>query len=93
MPANAAIYIQEDRVNLADVFDQVSSDKGFFKKASHYNVVLGEDSVRFNVMEPAAVPNHVNGLLGYIASLDQDEKRKNDTSHAISHTKVVLGLV
>ncbi|EXA75032.1 hypothetical protein J517_4452, partial [Acinetobacter baumannii 118362] len=28
-----------------------------------------------------------------IASLDHDQKRKDDTSYAISHTKVVLGLV
>ena len=43
-------------------------------------------------MPPSEVRNHINGFLGYISSLDQDLKRKEDASYAISHTKIVLGL-
>jgi len=93
MPANGAIYIQRDKVDLAEVFNKVKSDKGLFRKPTYYDVDLDGDVIRFNIMEPSQVPNHINGFLGYIASLDQDPKRKKDTSYAISHTKVVLGLV
>lgn len=93
MPANGAVYIQRDKIDLAEVFGKVKSDKGLFRKATYYDVDLDGDIVRFNIMEPSQVANHINGFLGYISSLDQDPKRKKDTSYAISHTKIVLGLV
>ncbi len=93
MPANAAIYIQEDKINLADIFESVECNKGLFKNPSYFDVRLNDDIVRFNVMPSGEVTDHINGFLGYIASLDQDESRKKDTAHAISHTKIVLGLV
>lgn len=94
MPANGAVYIQkEEKINLADVFDEVSSNKGLFRKASYYDVVLNGETVRFNVMDPSALQNHINGFLSYINSLDHDQTRKEDTIYSISHTKTVLGLV
>lgn len=94
MPANAAIYIQQGSGDLTTVFDGVKSDKGLLRRAAtRYDVPLGGETVRFNVMDPKAVAAHVQGFLGYIASLDQDEARKRDTAHAIGHTTVVLGLV
>lgn len=93
MAANGAIYIQRDSVDLRVVFDDVKSDKGLFKKPTYYDVKLDGDVVRFNIMEPSEIPNHINGFLGYIASLDNSDDRKERTSYAISHTKVVLGLV
>lgn len=93
MPANGAIYIQHNNVNLYDVFDNVSSDKGWFKKPSYYDVTLGEDVVRFNIMPKDEVPKHINGFLGYIDSLDQDQERKDDTARGVRNTQVVLGLV
>lgn len=92
MPANAAIYIQQGSGDLSKVFDTVKSDKSLFRKATYYDVRLGNDVARFNVMAASDVKPHVEGLLRYIASLDQDEDRKQDTSFAIKHTTVVLGL-
>lgn len=92
MPANAALYIPQPAVDLGRVFEGVKSDKTLFRKASWYDVPLGGDTVRFNVMEPAKVQAHLAGFLGYIASLDQDAQRKEDTRQAIRHTQVVLGL-
>ena len=63
------------------------------KAASYYDINLDGGVVRYNVMDASEVPQHINGFLGYISSLEQDEKRKEDTSYAISHTKIVLGLV
>ncbi|WP_434930444.1 hypothetical protein ACRWQM_14535 [Shewanella sp. HL-SH5] len=92
MPANGAVYIQRDKIDLADIFDGVKSDKGIFRKASYYDIPLNGDVVRFNIMTAPELSNHINGFLGYISSLDQDERRKKDTSYAISHTMIVLGL-
>lgn len=92
MPANGAIYIQRDDVNLANVFENVTSDKTLFRKRTYFEVKLGNDIVRFNLIEPSRLKAHIDGFLRYISSLDQDDQRKSDTSYAISHTKVVLGL-
>ncbi len=93
MPANATIYLRRNEVNLSRLFEDVTSDKGIFKRRTFFDVRLGNDTVRFNVMDPAEIEFHLHGFLGYIASLNQDEERKNDARHLISHTKVVLGLV
>lgn len=69
MPANGAIYIQRDKVDLKDVFDEVKSDKNFFKNATYFDVNLDGDTVRFNVMEGSQLPSHINGFLRYISSL------------------------
>jgi hypothetical protein len=92
MPANGAVYIQEDKVNLYDIFEDVESDKGLFKKPTYYDVKLDGEVVRFNLIPSSEIPQHINGFLGYISSLDHDEERKEATSYAISHTKIVLGL-
>ena len=93
MPANASIYIQENKIDLSDIFKDTKSDKKLFKAATYYDVDLEGDKVRFNIMEQSKIPNHIDGFLGYIDSLDHDEERKKDTCYAISHTKIVLGLV
>jgi hypothetical protein len=92
MPANAAIYIQQGSGDLTSVFSGVTSDKSLFRKPSWYDVPLGDDVIRFNVMPSSEVGPHVGDLLGYIASIEQDEDRKKDISFALGHTSVVLGL-
>ena len=92
MTANGAIYIQRDKIDLSEVFENVKSDKSLFRKATFFEVKINGDNVRYNVMKQSKISDHINGFLGYISSLDNDEKRKEDTSYAISHTKVVLGL-
>ena len=92
MPANGAIYIQKDTINLFDVFDKVKTGKSQDGKTSYYEVMLGDDAVQFNIMPPSEVVSHITGFLGYINSWAQDKKRKTETSSVISHTKIVLGL-
>ncbi len=92
MPAKAAIYIQKNKINLFDVFDDVKTGTCPVEKTSCYEVTLGEDVVRFNIMPPSKVPKHIQGFQIYIKSLDQDQKRKDNTSSVISFTQIVLGL-
>lgn len=92
MPANAAIYIQFEEVDLTKVLPGATSDKRPFRPATYFEVRMGDDLVRFNVLEKHRLRAHMDGLLGYVASLNQEQKRKDDTCYALSHTKVVLGL-
>ncbi|GAA4806189.1 hypothetical protein [Lysobacter hankyongensis] len=93
MPANAAIYLPHDGVDLSTLFRDAKSDKTLFRKPTYFDVALDGDIVRFNVMEPSRVEAHLRGFLGYIDSLDQDAARKRDTANAIAHTRTVLGLI
>jgi hypothetical protein len=92
MPANGAVYIQRNDVNLSDVFKNVKSNKGIFRKATYFEVSLDGEIVRFNIMEPSTIQNHINGFLGYISSLNQSGDNNEKAKQALSHTKVVLGL-
>ncbi|VFQ44035.1 hypothetical protein [Desulfoluna butyratoxydans] len=93
MPASAAIYIQYDTaVDLSDLFEDVKSDNGLFKTPTFFEVRIGDDVVRFNVMERTLVPEHIKGFLGYISSRVHDFETRADICHAIGHTRIVLGL-
>ncbi|SCY70992.1 hypothetical protein [Desulfoluna spongiiphila] len=92
MPANGALYIQHSTIDLSDVFEDVKSDKGRVKKPTFFDVELGGDVVRFNVMDSDLVPAHVSGLLGYISSRVRDPGDRENICHAIRHTHIVLGL-
>jgi len=93
MPANAAIYIAREKVDLSKLFPGTKSDMGWIKSATYFDVPLNGETVRFNVMPPHAVAEHIAGFLNYIASLPDEQKRKRDASMAVRQTRTVLGLV
>src|SRR5262245_41202848 len=91
MGANAAIYIiGADSVDLADIFPDVSSDGA--RTPTWFEVKLGNDVVRFNVMPKGEVAGHIAGFLRYIPRMDTDENRTRDAAMGIGQTKCVLGL-
>jgi hypothetical protein len=93
MAANAAIYLPTDKVDLTDVFKSARGNGGLFKRATSYTVDINGDVVTFNLMPREQIPAHIQGFLGYIASLDEEAERKHDASFIVQHTKSVLGLV
>jgi hypothetical protein len=93
MPANAALYLPNESVDLTRVFDTAKAYKPLFGEVTHFEVMLGNDAARFSVMPRTEVALHIAGLLRYIDSLDQDATRKSAARRALSHTKTVLGLV
>ncbi len=93
MPANAALYLPKDAIDLTHVFETARAHKRLFGRVTHYDVTLGADVVRFNVMPADEVAGHVSGCQRYIDSLDQDATRKRDACAAIGLTRCVLGLV
>lgn len=94
MPANGAIYIQYDTmVDLAELFEDVKSDKGLFRPPTFFDVRVGEDIIRFNVMDRNLVSAHIDRFLGYISSCIRDSETKEGVCHAIGHTRIVLGLI
>jgi hypothetical protein len=59
VPANAAIYIPSESVDLAKVFPDTKSDIGIFrKKATWFSVPLNGARVTFNVMPAKDVRDH-----------------------------------
>lgn len=93
MAANAAIYLPTDKVDLTAVFKSARSNGGFFKRATSYTVDINGDRVTFNLMPQEQIPTHIQGFLGYIASLDEEAERKQDASFIVRQTKSVLGMV
>ena len=93
MPANAAIYIPKEKIDLSNLFPETKSDKGWLRAANYFDVRLNGEVVRFNVMPRNEVAKHIAGFLNYIASLPDEAERKQDASIAIRQTQTVLGLV
>ena len=93
MPANAALYLPAEKIDLRKLFPGSQSDMGWMRPATWFDVPLNGDTVRFNVMPPKSVPGHLGGFLNYIAALPDEEERKQDISSALQMTKTVLGLV
>ena len=92
MAANAAIYLPTDKVDLTDVYKSARGNGGLFKRATSYTVDINGDVVTFNLMPQEQIPAHIQGFLGYIASLDDEAERKQDAGFIVRHTKSVLGM-
>jgi hypothetical protein len=83
MPANAALYLPIESVDLADVFPDAKPAGGFFDSKSAFRVPFKDTSVRFNVMPRADVPEHLEQLVAYIDSLQDtpvDKKSRGQFS-------------
>lgn len=93
MPANAAIYLPIEHPDLAKVFPDAKSNAGLFRRhPTSYSAVLNGDQVTFNLLPHNEIAGHLNGILRYIGSLHEDEKRKADAMMALRTSKCVLGL-
>lgn len=93
MPANAAIYLPYDKVDLCTIFPTAKSNKGLFSAATYFDVPCGAETVRFNLMPPGMIGRHLAGFLGYIESLPDEPDRKRDAQTAVRQSRTVLGLV
>ena len=93
MPANAAIYLTRESVDLAELFPQAKSNKTWLRAASQFEIVLGTTVVRFNVMPKKEMKDHLMGFVGYVGTLDDEEQRLQDAVSIIPETKLVLGMV
>jgi hypothetical protein len=93
MPAKAAIYIPQEKIDLGTLFPGTKSDKDLLSAASYFDVPLNGEIVRFNIMPRKDIARHMLGFLNYIASLPDEASRKQDASFAVRHTQIILGLV
>jgi uncharacterized protein DUF4272 len=93
MGANAVIYLPHEEVSLKDLFPQVETDGGFFRKPSFYEFYLAEDLIRLNVMPSGDVKKHLAGLQGYVQSLADEEHHKSKARALIGRVRTALGLV
>lgn len=92
MPANAAIYISHEMIDLKRVFPHAVSDSKRSRPASYFEVTFGDDTVRYNVMPEEAMEEHMNGFLGYVGTLSDEAQRLEDAELIIGATRFVLGV-
>lgn len=92
MPANAAIYLSQENVDLKEVFPHAVSDGNRARQASYFEVSFEADTVRYNIMPKAELAEHLNGFLGYVGTLSDEAQRLEDAALIISETQLVLGV-
>ncbi len=93
MPANAAIYLPTDTVDLRHIYPEAKSDARFLRKPTYFEMQLGPDLVRYNFMPKEEISQHIRGFIAYLQHLDEKPERIHDWCIAIGLTQTVLGLV
>lgn len=91
--ANATIYLPYDDIDLGDVLAGAVATRDASGRATAFDVILGGQPARFNVMHVAAMGRHLAGFAGWIHSLDESAERKADAGLLAGSAKFVLGLV
>lgn len=89
MPANAALYLPSEQINLHDVFESLVSNQ---KEGEYFELLLDTDLTTYNIMPKADIDGHISGFINYLSSLDEEKDRIQDAIEVIKHTKTVLGL-
>jgi GNAT superfamily N-acetyltransferase len=92
MPANAALYLPIEGVDLADVFADAKPARGFFDSKSAFRVPFNDTSVKFNVMPRETVAEHLEQFVAYIDSLQDSPADKEAAKAALRGARTVLGL-
>ncbi|MEM8782204.1 MAG: hypothetical protein AAGE65_05035 [Planctomycetota bacterium] len=92
MPANAALYLPHDDIDLREVFADGQHHRGG-DSSEYFDCLVDGHPVRFNVMAQSDIPAHLDGFAGYVRSLDEPASRADDAVMLIEHSKTVLGLV
>jgi hypothetical protein len=92
MPANAALYLPVDDVELADIIPNAKRTGGFLWRGTAFQVPIKGGMVRFNVMPRDEVSQHLAQFSAYVTSLDEDDASKEAATRAIAATGLVLGL-
>jgi hypothetical protein len=91
--ANAAIYLPYADIDLGDALEGAVATRDAAGRVTRFDVTVGGEPVRFNVMPAAELSRHLVGFAGYVDSLDEPAARKADARMLIRHTKCALGLV
>jgi len=92
MPANAALYLPVDDVELADIIPNAKRTGSFLRRGTAFHVPIKGGTVRFNVMPRDEVSQHLAQFAAYVTSLDEDDASKEAATRAIAATGLVLGL-
>ncbi len=91
--ANAAIYLPYAEFDLADALPGAVATREPTGNTSRFDVILGGQPARLNVMSPTDVIRHLDGFAGWVGTLDETDERKADARLLIGGAKTVLGLV
>jgi hypothetical protein len=91
--ANAAVYLPYAEFDLADALDGAIATQDSAGRVVRFDVTLGGQPARFNVMPSAEAGRHLAGFADWVGTLDEPDDRKADAQLLISGAKAVLGLV
>ena len=91
--ANAAIYLPYSDFDLRDALEGAVATLDAAGRATRFDVMLGGEPVRFNIMPAAELSRHLAGFGGYVENLDEPDGRKADARLLIRNAKAVLGMV
>jgi hypothetical protein len=91
--ANAAIYLPYSDIALADALAGAVATRDTAGRVTRFDVTLGGQPARFNVMPAAEAGRHLAGFAGWVGTLDEPDDCKADARLLISGAKTVLGLV
>jgi len=89
MPANAALYLPCEQINLRDIFGSSVSSQ---KDGECFELLFVNDLTTYNIMPKADIDEHISGFINYLSSLNEEKDRIQDAIEVIKHTKMVLGL-
>src|SRR5260370_41139360 len=91
MPANAAIYMPYEKLNMGRA--ELCQPDGRNGNSPHYQDTVSGAAVRLNVMPTDELSRHLKGFAGWVRSLQDAADRMAAAETLITHTKTVLGLV
>ena len=91
--ANAAVYLPCADIELADALAGAVATRDAAGRVARFDVTIGGQPARFNVMPSAEAGRHLAGFGGWVGTLDEPVGRKADARFLISGAKTVLGLV
>ena len=92
MPANAAIYLPHEELDLAAAAPWIQVVARPAPGAEHFDCLVDGDAVRFNVMTGAALTQHLRGLRGWLATQDLHPDVRTPMDAAVTRIRTTLGL-
>jgi hypothetical protein len=91
--ANASIYLPYGDIDLGEALAGAIATRDATGRVTRFDVVIGGQPARFNVMPAAEVGRHLAGFAGWVGTLGEPDDRTADARLMISGARTVLGLV
>lgn len=92
MIKNCAIYLPTAAVDFAALLPGGSSDRRLFRKPTRYEFPTEAGQVTLNITYAKDRPDHIDGLRGYVAQLENTDMLKKKAFALIDEVQMILGV-